>query len=57
MADLKPCPFCGSTPRYLPTNPGFYTARVICDHCHFHLPVAAWQQRKTSDGVKGPDKC
>lgn len=46
---FSPCPFCGSEPRYLENKPGYWTERVICDHCDFHLPPAKWQARAEPD--------
>jgi hypothetical protein len=43
--EFKVCPFCGNEPRYLPFRAGFYSERVICDNCEFHLPPEQWQQR------------
>ncbi len=40
-----PCPFCGAAPRYLGHKAGFYTERVICDSCGFHLPPDTWALR------------
>ena len=34
---MKLCPFCGNPPRHLESKVGFYTERVICDVCGFHL--------------------
>ena len=34
---MKLCPFCGKPPRHLESKVGFYTERVICDVCGFHL--------------------
>ena len=42
---LKPCPFCGEAPRYLAAKPGFYSERVICDSCSFHLYPGLWNRR------------
>ena len=42
---LLPCPFCGSAARYLGGKPGFWTTRVICDNCSFHLPPFMWNRR------------
>lgn len=41
----RDCPFCGITPRYLENKPGYYTERIICDNCGFHLPFIKWQRR------------
>ena len=35
-SSLLPCPFCGSTPRVLEAQAGYYPRRIICDKCHFH---------------------
>ena len=42
---LLPCPFCGSDPRRLEYKAGFWTERVICDSCEFHLPPETWNLR------------
>jgi predicted RNA-binding Zn-ribbon protein involved in translation (DUF1610 family) len=49
------CPFCGSVPRYLEHKAGFYTARVICDSCGFHLPPDAWALRSNTKLKDGND--
>jgi hypothetical protein len=45
QTELEACPFCGQPPRYLEAKAGFYTERVICDHCGFHLSPEMWQAR------------
>lgn len=44
--ELKPCPFCGDTPRMVPSGEGF---EVVCGNkkCEFcgSLPLAAWNRR------------
>lgn len=40
---LPECPFCNNAPRHLEVKAGYYTERVICDHCHFHLEGTATQ--------------
>jgi hypothetical protein len=42
---MNRCPFCGEAPRHLPNKAGFYTARVICDTCGFHLSPELWNRR------------
>lgn len=56
MTKLKHCPFCGNQPRHLEHNAGFYTERVICATCGFHLTatrtltaVQNWNQRITQE--------
>lgn len=51
---FEPCPFCGADPRHLEGKAGFWTERVICDNCDFHLPPKKWQARavtKTEDEI------
>lgn len=48
---FKPCPFCGSEPRYLPLKPGFYVERVICDQCAFWTTPETWENRVNEDSV------
>ena len=40
---LAECPFCNNAPRHLEAKTGFYTERVICDHCDFYLEASATQ--------------
>lgn len=47
---LKPCPFCGQEPRFLPCKPGFWTLRVICDSCDFYIDsVERWNTRVSNE--------
>ncbi len=45
---FKPCPFCGKPPRHLPFQAGFWSERVICDGCDFHLSPEAWEVRSNA---------
>lgn len=51
--ELLACPFCGISPRYLPHKEGFYSERVICDECGFHLPPEAWNRRSIAQAPAG----
>jgi len=44
--EALPCPFCGAAPRYLGHKAGFYSERLICDHCNFYLPPETWAMRR-----------
>jgi len=46
--EYLPCPFCGCAPRYLEHKAGFYSERVICDYCGFHLPPKTWELRSNA---------
>ena len=53
---LPECPFCNNAPRHLEVKVGYYTERVICDHCHFHLEgtttqtaVERWNTRSSEE--------
>lgn len=56
-AELPPCPFCGGAARHLAEKSGFYTERVICDACDFHITrsqtqsaVERWSRRTPTAG-------
>ncbi len=53
---LIECPFCGNAPRYLEAKAGFYTERVICDHCHFHLEETATQTAVERWNTRSPEE-
>jgi hypothetical protein len=61
-AELLPCPFCGSAPRFLEHDPGIYTESVICDKCcnedghdvatrGYGQSAAAWNRRTPPAGA------
>lgn len=51
---FKPCPFCGKPPRHLPFQAGFWSERVICDGCDFHLSPEAWEVRSNDKVQAAP---
>ena len=58
MSNLKPCPFCGATPRLRRFVNG--SARITCPQCHITAfayrtdteAIAEWNKRQDIDGIR-----